>query len=125
MFVWAYPREFVDAAAAGQVQGSPYRFTAVTGASHLLLLTQGYAVFDGPTMPIVGPGETANDTYVEQLVASAQAAVDKAVDARRRRPQPDRRRRPQLRRLHDREPAGPFRHLRAPASPAAAPTTAR
>ena len=31
-------------------------------------------------MPIVGPGETANDTYVEQLVASAQAAVDKAVD---------------------------------------------
>ena len=30
-------------------------------------------------MPIVGPGETANDTYVEQLVASAQAAVDKAV----------------------------------------------
>ena len=30
-------------------------------------------------MPIVGPGETANDTYVEQLVASAQAAVDRAV----------------------------------------------
>ncbi len=80
MLVWAYPREFVDAAAASQVQGSPNRFTSVTGASHLLLLTQGYAVFDGPTMPIVGPGETANDTYVEQLVASAQAAVDKAVE---------------------------------------------
>jgi dipeptidyl aminopeptidase/acylaminoacyl peptidase len=31
-------------------------------------------------MPIVGPGETANDTYIEQLVSSAQAAVDKAVD---------------------------------------------
>ena len=41
---------------------------------------QGYAIFDGPTMPIVGPGETANDKYVEQLVASAEAAVDKAVD---------------------------------------------
>jgi dipeptidyl aminopeptidase/acylaminoacyl peptidase len=27
----------------------------------------------------VGPGETANDTYVEQLVASAKAAVDKVV----------------------------------------------
>jgi dipeptidyl aminopeptidase/acylaminoacyl peptidase len=80
MFVWAYPREFVDAAAASQVQGSPNRFTTVSGASHLLLLTQGYAVFDGPTMPIVGPGETANDTYVDQLVASAQAAVDKAVE---------------------------------------------
>jgi dipeptidyl aminopeptidase/acylaminoacyl peptidase len=80
MIVWAYPREFVDADAASQVTGSPHRFTTVSGASHLLLLTQGYAIFDGPTMPIVGPGETANDTYVEQLVASAQAAIDKAVE---------------------------------------------
>jgi dipeptidyl aminopeptidase/acylaminoacyl peptidase len=80
MFVWAYPREFVDPDAASQVTGSPNRYTAVGGASHLLLLTQGYAIFDGPTMPIVGPGETANDSYVDQLVASAQAAVDKAVE---------------------------------------------
>ncbi len=80
MLVWAYPREFVDVDAASQVVGSPNRFTTVTGASHLLLLTQGYAIFDGPTMPIVGPGETANDTYIDQLVASAQAAVDKAVE---------------------------------------------
>ncbi len=79
MLVWAYPREFVDPRLAGQVTGSDNRFTAIRGASHLLLLTQGYAVFDGPTMPIIGPGETANDTYVEQLVASAQAAVDTIV----------------------------------------------
>jgi dipeptidyl aminopeptidase/acylaminoacyl peptidase len=80
MLVWAYPREFVDPNAAGQVVGSPNRYTSVTGASHLLLLTQGYAIFDGPTMPIVGPGETANDRYVEQLVASAEAAIDTAVE---------------------------------------------
>jgi dipeptidyl aminopeptidase/acylaminoacyl peptidase len=80
MLVWAYPQEFVDTDAASQVVGSPNRYTSVTGASHLLLLTQGYAIFDGPTMPIVGPGETANDKYIEQLVASAEAAVDKAVD---------------------------------------------
>jgi dipeptidyl aminopeptidase/acylaminoacyl peptidase len=80
MFVWAYPREFVDPDSASQVTGSPNRFTSVGGSSHLLLLTQGYAIFDGPTMPIVGPGETANDTYVEQLVSSAEAAVDKAVE---------------------------------------------
>jgi dipeptidyl aminopeptidase/acylaminoacyl peptidase len=80
MVVWAYPREFVDADAAGQVVGSPNRFTTVTGASHLLLLTQGYAIFDGPTMPIVGPGETANDFYVEQLVSSARAAIDHAAE---------------------------------------------
>jgi len=80
MFVWAYPQEFTNADAASQVVGSPNRFTLVGGASHLLLLTQGYAVFDGATMPIIGAGETANDTYVEQLVASAQAAVDFAVN---------------------------------------------
>jgi dipeptidyl aminopeptidase/acylaminoacyl peptidase len=80
MLLWAYPQEFVDTDAASQVVGSPNRFTSVAGSSHLLLLMQGYAIFDGPTMPIVGPGETANDKYVEQLVASAEAAVDKAVD---------------------------------------------
>jgi dipeptidyl aminopeptidase/acylaminoacyl peptidase len=78
--MWAYPREFTDPAMAGQVSGSPYRFTTYSGASHLFFLTQGYAVFDNPSMPIVGPGETANDTYVEQLVASAEAAVDKLVE---------------------------------------------
>ena len=76
---WAYPREFVDPNAAGQVSGSPQKFTAVNGPTHLLLLTQGYAILDDPSMPIVGPGETANDTYIEQLVASAKAAVDKVV----------------------------------------------
>jgi dipeptidyl aminopeptidase/acylaminoacyl peptidase len=77
--LWAYPREFVSADAAGQVRASDNRFTTISGASHLFFLTQGYAVFDGPSMPIVG-GDTANDTYVQQLVASAQAAVDKLVD---------------------------------------------
>jgi dipeptidyl aminopeptidase/acylaminoacyl peptidase len=79
MLVWAYPREFTNPDAASQVVGSPNKFTAISGPSHLLLLTQGYAIFDGPTMPIVGEGETANDHYVEQLVSSAKAAIDKAV----------------------------------------------
>ena len=77
--VWAYPREYSNPDVAGQVRGSPSRFTRVGGASHLFFLTQGYAVFDGPTMPIVG-AETPNDTYVEQLVSSARAAVDKVVE---------------------------------------------
>jgi len=77
--LWAYPAEFTDAATASQVSGSPNRFTTMSGASHLLFLTQGYGVMDNPTMPIVGPGETANDTYVEQLMASAEAAIDKIV----------------------------------------------
>jgi dipeptidyl aminopeptidase/acylaminoacyl peptidase len=80
MLLWAYPREFVDADAASQITGSPNRFTTVGGSSHLFALLEGYAIFDGATMPIIGPGETANDTYVEQLVSSARAAVDKAVE---------------------------------------------
>ena len=80
MLMWAYPREFVDPKLAGQISGSDDRFTAIRGASHLLLLTQGFAIFDGPTMPIIGPGETANDRYVEQLVASAEAAIDAVVE---------------------------------------------
>lgn len=77
--VWAYPREYSNPAVAGQVRGSPHRFTRIGGSSHLFFLTQGYAVFDGPTMPIVG-GDRANDTYIDQLVSSAQAAVDKVVE---------------------------------------------
>jgi dipeptidyl aminopeptidase/acylaminoacyl peptidase len=80
LVMWAYPREFTDPALAGQVSGSPYRFTFYTGPSHMFFLTQGYAVLDNPTMPIVGAGETANDTYVDQLVSSAQAAIDKVVE---------------------------------------------
>ena len=79
LVMWAYPREFGDADSASQVTGSPNSFTLLRGASHMFLLLSGYAIFDNPTMPIIGPGETANDTYVEQLVASAQAAIDKVV----------------------------------------------
>ena len=58
MVMWAYPREFIDPQLAGQISGSNSRFTAIRGASHLLLLTQGFAIFDGPTMPIISPGST-------------------------------------------------------------------
>lgn len=77
---WAYPQEFKSAAAAAQVRGSPYRFVRPTGASHLFALTQGYGVLDDPAMPIVGEGSAEpNDTYIEQLVAGAQAAIDEVV----------------------------------------------
>ena len=81
VIVWAYPREFSDTDTASQIVGSPNRFTLVSpGNTHMYLLFAGYAILDGPTMPIVGPGETANDHYVEQLVSSAEAAIDKVVE---------------------------------------------
>ena len=89
MLMWAYPQEFKSASAAGQVTDSPHRFVRVTYWSPMLWLARGYAVLDDPTMPIVGEGdEEPNDTFVEQLVASAQAAIDEM--ARRGVGDPDR-----------------------------------
>ncbi|MFL5559126.1 MAG: S9 family peptidase [Gemmatimonadaceae bacterium] len=80
-FFWAYPREFQSADAASQLTGSPYQFKRPGRQNYLMLLMHGYGILDGPTMPIVGAnGKEPNDTYVEQLVASAQAAVDKIVE---------------------------------------------
>ncbi len=80
MLMWAYPQEYKSADAAGQVTDSPYRFIRVSWSSPLLWLVRGYAVLDDPGMPIVGEGdEEPNDSYVEQLVSSAQAAADEMV----------------------------------------------
>jgi dipeptidyl aminopeptidase/acylaminoacyl peptidase len=78
--VWAYPLEFNDAGTAGQVSGSTQRFTQIIGPSHLFFLLEGYAVLDNATMPVVGDPETVNNTYVEQIVMSAKAAIDKATE---------------------------------------------
>ena len=75
---WVYPREFGSADAASQVVGSANRYVLPTGASQFFLLTQGYAVLDNPTLPVVG-GDTANNTYVQQTVAGAKAAIDYLV----------------------------------------------
>ncbi len=77
--VWAYPLEFSDPATAGQVTGSENRFTSIRGYSHLFFLLAGYAVLDDTAMPVIGPPETANDTFIKQIVESAEAAVTKAA----------------------------------------------
>lgn len=78
--VWAYPLEFTDPSTAGQVSGSTDRFTQIGGISHLFFVLQGYAVLDNATMPVVGDPLTVNDTFVKQVVDSAQAAIDKGVE---------------------------------------------
>jgi len=78
--LWAYPAEFTDPKVAGQTVDQGNRFTRPRGISHLFLLTQGYAILDNPAMPIIGAnGAEPNDTYVQQLQADAQAAVDAVV----------------------------------------------
>jgi dipeptidyl aminopeptidase/acylaminoacyl peptidase len=78
--VWAYPREFIDADAAGQVTGSPYQFTRVSYWGAVPFAVRGYAVFDGASMPIVGGEDVEpNDSFVEQLIMNAQAVIDEGV----------------------------------------------
>ncbi|WP_020607102.1 S9 family peptidase [Spirosoma spitsbergense] len=81
VLIWAYPREYKNADAAGQVKDSPYQFTRLSWSGPLYWLTQGYAVVDDPDLPIIGQGDALpNDTYVEQLTAGAEALVDALVN---------------------------------------------
>ncbi len=80
LFIWAYPLEYTDKSTAGQVSAAPNTFVRMGGISHLCLTMAGYAVMDAATMPVVGDPETVNDTFVTQIVSSAQAAIDKAAE---------------------------------------------
>ncbi len=75
--LYAYPLDFADASKAGQVAGSDQMFTRLR--QYRLLLLAGYAIIDNAAFPIVGDPKRAYDTYLEQLVADAKAAVDEAV----------------------------------------------
>lgn len=81
LLMWAYPREFKTAAAAGQVKGSPYRFVRLSWGSPIYWVNRGYAILDNADMPIVGEGDAEpNDTFVKQLEQNAKAAIDFLVD---------------------------------------------
>jgi dipeptidyl aminopeptidase/acylaminoacyl peptidase len=76
----AYPTEYKTRSAAGQINGSPFEFTFLYWGSPIPFTTQGFAVLESATIPIIGEGQAEpNDTYVEQLVASAKAAIDEGA----------------------------------------------
>ncbi len=79
---WAYPLEYNDAAVAGQNANSTQTFPTLGGASPIFMTLAGYALLDNVTLPIVGDPQIVNDTYIEQIVAGAKAAIDKAVELR-------------------------------------------
>jgi dipeptidyl aminopeptidase/acylaminoacyl peptidase len=81
LLIWAYPAEYKDKNSAGQSTANPNEFTYPYYGSFVYWVTRGYAVLDDAAFPIVGEGKTEpNDSFVEQLVANAKAAID-AVDA--------------------------------------------
>ena len=75
--LYAYPLDYADPSTAGQVTGSQETFTQLR--QYRLLLLAGYAIIDDASFPIIGDPKKAYDTYLEQLVADAKAAVDEAV----------------------------------------------
>ena len=75
--LYAYPLDYADPSKAGQVVGSQETFTRLR--QYRLLLLAGYAIIDDASFPIVGDPKKAYDTYLEQLVADAKAAVGEAV----------------------------------------------
>ena len=82
MLLEAYPIEFKDKTPPAWCDGSPHEFVSLSWSSPVFWAARGYAVLDNAQFPIVGEGDKEpNDTYVEQLVANAAAAID-AVDDR-------------------------------------------
>ncbi|MEX2370409.1 MAG: prolyl oligopeptidase family serine peptidase [Bacteroidales bacterium] len=80
MILWAYPREYKDMSSAGQNTQNPNKFTHPYYGSPIYWVTRGYVVLDDASFPIVGEGDKEpNDSFREQLVANAKAAID-AVD---------------------------------------------
>ena len=80
LIMWAYPTEFKDKSSAGQNTSNPNSFTYLSYGNPIYWVTRGYAILDDAAFPIVGEGSTQpNDSFVEQLVANAKAAID-AID---------------------------------------------
>ncbi|WP_221258824.1 alpha/beta hydrolase family protein [Flavobacterium okayamense] len=80
LLIWAYPQEFKDKNSAGQTTQNPNEFTFPYYGSFVYWVTRGYAVLDDAAFPIIGEGTTEpNDTFIPQLVANAEAAIN-AVD---------------------------------------------
>jgi len=80
LLIWAYPEEYKDKNSAGQSSQNPNDFTFPYYGSFVYWVTKGYVVLDDASFPIIGEGATEpNDTFIPQLVANAEAAID-AVD---------------------------------------------
>ena len=78
VLIWAYPREYTSKKVASQVRNSPYRFTRISYGSPIFWALRGYAVMASTEMPIVGfDGDQPNDSFRDQLVMNAKAAIDK------------------------------------------------
>jgi dipeptidyl aminopeptidase/acylaminoacyl peptidase len=106
VIMWAYPREFGDADSASQVTGSPNQFTSIRGGLAHVPAALGLRDLRQP--------DDADHRARRDGERHLRRAADRERAGRgrqgrrdgRRRSRSHRRRRPQLRRVHDRQPAG-------------------
>ncbi len=81
LLIWAYPTEYKDKNSAGQTSSNPNAFIFPGYGSFIYWVTKGYVILDNAAFPIIGEGKTEpNDTFIQQLVANAEAAIN-AVDS--------------------------------------------
>jgi dipeptidyl aminopeptidase/acylaminoacyl peptidase len=77
--VWIYPTQHTDTAYAEVPHERSHRFYRVKGPSPMIFPLAGYALLLNPSMPIIGDSKSANDRYISQLSASAEAAVQTLI----------------------------------------------
>ena len=83
VFMWTYPYDYKCAAECDKARPEKHKYTKPTYGSAMIWATQGYAVLDEFTMAIIAADKDslANDRFLEQLVMSAEAAVDFVCDS--------------------------------------------
>lgn len=78
--IWAYPKSYSDPSYAAQTNFSPYEFYEARWYRPAIWVRRGYAVVDGPPMPIIGRNKASpNDDFIRQIKLSAQALVSRLL----------------------------------------------
>lgn len=82
VLMWTYPYDYKCKAQCENEKTDRYNFIKPSYTAALIWATQGYAVLENFTMAIIAADKDslANDRFQEQLVMSAESAVDFIVD---------------------------------------------
>lgn len=83
VLMWTYPYEYKSPAEAEKASVDRYKYLKPSYGSAQIWATQGYAVLDEFTMAILSENSKTepNDRFLEQLIMSAEAAVDFICDS--------------------------------------------
>ena len=78
VFMYGYPYEYKSAADAEKARPARYNFIRPNASSHVYVVTQGYAVLDGFSVPIIAENtkKEPNDVFRAQLIMDAEAAIN-------------------------------------------------